>query len=66
MSPDYKSDKTDELEEVGVRLLNELGYSAERNNLEIQTKPDYVLEDGRLFDFQFSDKFGKYGDLRID
>jgi hypothetical protein len=66
MASNFYSSQTKELEPVGESLLKELGFPVTLNNLIDITAPDYVLDSGEFFDFQFSQKFGIYRELRID
>lgn len=66
MAPDYYEAKTKAQERLGCEFLKELGHIVEPNNEIDLTDIDYVMPDGRLIDFQFSENFQKYGDLRID
>ncbi len=66
MSGNYYDYETKILEEAGLVLLNELGIEAKSNNIKNINDPDYILESGKYIDFQFSNNFKKYGDIRID
>lgn len=64
---DYRKVLTDKLEKSGLDFINGFtNIKVSRNNLTTITAPDYVKEDGRYIDFQFSADFGKYGDFRVD
>jgi len=66
LPPDYYKEKTAQLEEIGCDILNELGFRASRNNLGAINQHDYIVSSGVFFDFQFSEDFSRYGDVRID
>jgi len=64
--PDYRTKQTEQLEPIGANVLIELGFNTIQNNKIIITDPDYKLDNGDCFDFQFSQNFSKYQEVRID
>jgi len=64
--PDYHETKTKEGEQAGIALLRTLGLAVEANNETRITEIDYVTSQGEAIDFQYSQDFGKWGDIRID
>jgi len=62
---DFYDDITAYLEENAVKLMQSFSLDAKRNNIINKTAPDLEIN-GKLFDFQWSSNFKKYGDLRID
>ena len=63
---EFRSDQTDFLEDIGSRVLNIIGYPCTRNNTSRITATDFLCHDGRYIDFQFSQNFSRYGEIRID
>ncbi len=66
MVPDYHETQTKEGEQAGLTLLRTLGLAIEANNETRITEIDYVTSQGEAIDFQYSQDFGKWGDIRID
>ena len=66
MAVNFHTKKTQILESVGIKVLNELGITVKANNKENINDPDFLLKPGVFIDFQYSNHFRKYGDIRID
>ena len=66
MAADFHTPETKILEIIGLHILNELGIDVKINNAQEKTAPDYILKPGVYLDFQYSNDFKKYGDIRID
>lgn len=75
--PDYRLDKTKELEERGLSLIKAMGFGIEANNIDNndidyrikKDKNKTILDIERDYfyvDFQYSADFVLYGDIRID
>ena len=69
MSGNFKVNKTKRFEEMGKSFLCGLGINCRINNNINVTSTDYIAEfNGKEYfiDFQFSQNFSKYKDIRVD
>ena len=64
--PDYRTELTQYLEEVAVKLLKRIGVNAQSNNKTNITDVDLITGYGVTIDVQYSADFAKWGDIRLD
>ncbi|RAX54097.1 hypothetical protein CCY99_05305 [Helicobacter sp. 16-1353] len=65
--PNYRVTKTSYIENLSIKILNELGIFTKRNNTANTTAVDLVTDINSIkIDVQYSQNFAQWGDLRYD